>query len=55
MLQEQDNKIVIGMVQFSADLKNWTALTNLAGTHYSATILDSQVAPNFFYRVKSVR
>jgi hypothetical protein len=42
-------------VQSSADLKNWSSLTNVTGTQFSATALDNSAAPNHFYRVKSSR
>ena len=42
-------------VQASGDLKNWTSMTNVYGTNFSATVLDSSAAPNRFYRVKSLR
>jgi GH43 family beta-xylosidase len=43
------------MVQSSGDLKNWSSLTNVAGTQFSAIVLDSAAAPSRFYRVKSSR
>ena len=42
-------------VQASGDLKNWSSLTNIYGTNFSATVLDSSTGPNRFYRVKSSR
>jgi hypothetical protein len=42
-------------VQASSDLKNWSPLTNVTGTQFSATVLDSSAASNRFYRVKSSR
>jgi GH43 family beta-xylosidase len=42
-------------VQSSGDLKNWSLLTNVPGTQYSAILLDGSAAPNRFYRVKSSR
>jgi GH43 family beta-xylosidase len=43
------------MVESSGDLKNWSPLTNVPGTQFSATVLDSSAASNRFYRVKSSR
>jgi hypothetical protein len=42
-------------VQSSSDLKNWSPLTSVSGTQFSATVLDSSAASNRFYRVKSSR
>ena len=42
-------------VQASADLKNWSPLTNVTGTQFSTTVLDSSGGPHRFYRVKSSR
>ena len=42
-------------VEFSGDLSNWSPLPSLSGTQFSATLLDSTVATNRFYRVKSAR
>jgi GH43 family beta-xylosidase len=42
-------------VQASGDLTNWTALTNVAGTNFSAQVMDSSGAAARFYRVKSAR
>jgi GH43 family beta-xylosidase len=41
-------------VESSGDLKNWSSLTNVTGTQFSTTVLDSS-APKRFYRVKSSR
>ena len=42
-------------VQSSSDLKNWSSLTNVPGTQFSTTVLDSSSAPRRYYRVKSSR
>jgi GH43 family beta-xylosidase len=42
-------------VQYSSDLKNWSALTNVPGMQFSASALDSPAVSNRFYRVKSSR
>ena len=42
-------------VESSGDLKNWSSLTNVPGTQFSTTVLDSSTATNRFYRVKSSR
>lgn len=42
-------------VQSSGDLKNWSSLTNVPGTQFSTTVLDSSSAPKRYYRVKSSR
>ena len=42
-------------VQSSGDLKNWSSVTNVTGTQFSPTVLDSSAAPNRYYRVKSSR
>ena len=42
-------------LQSSGDLKNWSSLTNVYGTNFSASVLDTSAAPNRFYRVKSSR
>jgi len=39
----------------SANLKVWSALTNVPGQQFSATFLDSFPAANRFYRVRSTR
>jgi GH43 family beta-xylosidase len=43
------------MVESSGDLKNWSSLTNMTGTQFSTTVLDSSGAPTRFYRVNSSR
>jgi GH43 family beta-xylosidase len=42
-------------VQGSADLTNWTTLTNVAGTQFSTLFPDPSGLPGRFYRVKSAR
>jgi hypothetical protein len=42
-------------VESSGDLKTWSSLTNVTGTQFSTTVLDSSAAPNRYYRVKSSR
>ena len=42
-------------VEASGDLKNWSSLTNVPGTQFSAMGLDRSTATNRFYRVKSSR
>jgi len=42
-------------IQYSGNLRDWSALTNLPGLQFSTNITDSTAGSNRFYRVKSSR
>jgi GH43 family beta-xylosidase len=42
-------------IQSSSDFKNWTTISNVTGTQYTAQIVDRSSSSNVFYRVKSLR
>ena len=42
-------------IQSSSDFKNWTAISNVSGTQYTAQIIGGRSGSNVFYRVKSLR
>ena len=42
-------------LEFSGDLKSWSALTNVPGLQFTASVLDSTAAAGRYYRVRSLR